>query len=235
MTADAVLARLHELADPDIAAGARRYFKTGPGEYGAGDVFLGIKAAPLHRLAREYQRLPLDHAEALLHSPYHEARGLALLILGRAFARADEPMRRAIYELYLANTVRVNNWDLVDCSAPHIIGAYLAGRDRRPLVRLARSRSLWERRIAILATLHFIRQGDFSDTLKIAEMLLDDAEDLIHKAVGWMLREVGKRDQAVAEAFLLRHHRRMPRTMLRYAIERFPEELRQRYLKRAVS
>jgi 3-methyladenine DNA glycosylase AlkD len=231
MTTRKLLARLQQLGDEKTAQVLRGFFKTRPGEYGAGDVFLGIKVPPLRLLAREYQDLPLTEAEKLLRSRFHEARLLALLILVRAFARGDDAVRGAIYDLYRANTARVNNWDLVDASAEYIVGGYLADRDRQPLYELAHSTSVWERRIAIVATFDFIRRGDFTDTLKIALMLLADREDLIHKAAGWMLREVGKRDLAAAEAFLKEHYRRMPRTMLRYAIERFDEPRRQQYLR----
>lgn len=169
----------------------------------------------------------------LLRSPFHEARLLALLILVQRYRRSGEAGRRAIYRGYLGGTAFVNNWDLVDSSAEHIVGAHLASRSRRPLYRLARSRSLWERRIAVMATFHFVRRGDFADTLRLAELLLGDPEDLIHKAAGWMLREVGKRDAAAAAAFLDRHCERMPRTMLRYAIERLPERRRRAYLRAA--
>jgi 3-methyladenine DNA glycosylase AlkD len=231
MTAREAEARLHALADEKVAVGMRRFFRTGPGQYGEGDRFLGVKVPPLRKLAREFGRLPLDEAEELLGSVFHEARLLALLILVRRFEKGDEPSRQAIYDLYLANTARVNNWDLVDASAPAIVGGFLAGRDRGPLVRLAGSASLWERRIAVVATQHFIRRDDFADTLRLAGLLLEDREDLIHKAVGWMLREVGKRDQAVLEGFLGEHCRWMPRTMLRYAIERLPETRRRQYLR----
>jgi 3-methyladenine DNA glycosylase AlkD len=231
MTAEEAETRLRALADDTVAAGMRRFFKTGPGQYGAGDHFLGIKAAPLHRLARELRCLPLEESRKLLSSGDHEARMLALLVLVGAFEKGDEPCRQAIYDLYLASTERVNNWDLVDASAPGIVGGFLAERKRTPLFRLAVSPSLWERRIAIVATQHFIRRGDFADTLRLAELLLGDREDLIHKAAGWMLREVGKRDQTVLEGFLAEHCRSMPRTMLRYAIERFDEARRQQYLR----
>jgi 3-methyladenine DNA glycosylase AlkD len=231
MTAREAEARLRAIADAETAAGLRRFFKTGPGQYGAGDRFLGIKTAPLRRLAREFVTLPLQEAKKLLCSPDHEARMLALLVLVGAFEKGDESCRQAIHDLYLANSARVNNWDLVDASAPALVGGFLVGRDRGVLTRLAGSASLWERRIAVVATLHFIRRGEFADTLRVAGLLLGDREDLIHKAAGWMLREVGKRDQAVLEGFLTAHCRRMPRTMLRYAIERFPEAKRRRYLK----
>ena len=231
MKAEDAEARLRALADEETAAGMRRFFKTGPGQYGEGDRFLGVKAGPLKKLARECRGLSLDEARKLLGSEFHEARMLALLVLVGAFEKGDEAVRQAVYELYLANTARVNNWDLVDASAPAIVGGYLAERGRGPLTRLAGSPSLWERRVAIVATLFFIRRGDFADTLRLAGLLLGDREDLIHKAAGWMLREVGKRDQAVLEGFLATHCRRMPRTMLRYAIERLPEEKRRQYLR----
>jgi 3-methyladenine DNA glycosylase AlkD len=203
-------ARLHALGKPADAAFLQGFFRTGPGEYGEGDRFLGIRVPVLRKLARELR---------------------GLLVLVDAYARGDAEAREAVYRLYLASTRHINNWDLVDTSAPHVVGAHLMGGDRSILDDLARSKSLWERRIAILATQHFIRRGDFGTTLRIAEVLVDDGHDLIHKAVGWMLREVGNRDRAAEEAFLRRHHRTMPRTMLRYAIEKFPPELRQRYLR----
>jgi 3-methyladenine DNA glycosylase AlkD len=230
MTAREAEARLRALADAKAVEGMRRFFKTGPGQYGEGDLFLGVKVPPLRKLARELQPMPLAEAGELLSSGFHEARLLALLVLVGAFEKGDDPCRQAVYDLYLASTARVNNWDLVDASAPAIVGGFLAGRDRGPLFGLAGSASLWERRIAVVATQHFIRRGDFADTLRLAGLLLGDREDLIHKAVGWMLREVGKRDQAVLEGFLAGHCRRMPRTMLRYAIERLPQERRRQYL-----
>ena len=230
-TSAEILARLESMADAEHARFVAGYFRTGPGEYGEGDQFLGIRIPALRALVREYRGVSLDQTAKLMRSPWHEARLLALLLLADAYRRADADGREAIYRLYLDNTRYVNNWDLVDSSAPQIVGAHLEERDRGVLEELARSQSLWERRIAILATQHFIRQGDFGSTLRIAEMLVDDGHDLIHKAVGWMLREVGNRDRAVTESFLRRHHRTMPRTMLRYAIERFPPDLRQRYMK----
>lgn len=224
-------ARLHEIGDPEHARFVTGYFRTGPGEYGEGDRFLGIRIPALRALVREYRGASIDSIAGLLRSPWHEARLFALLLLADAYKRGDTDAREAIYRLYLANTRYVNNWDLVDSSAPYIVGPHLEGRDRSILETLARSESLWERRIAILATQHFIRRGDFGTTLRIAEVLVDDPHDLIHKAVGWMLREVGNRDRAAAEAFLVRHQRTMPRTMLRYAIERFAPDLRQRYLR----
>ncbi|HYR11889.1 MAG TPA: DNA alkylation repair protein [Longimicrobium sp.] len=224
-------ARLREIGDPEHARFVAGYFRTGPGEYGEGDRFLGIRIPALRALVREYRGVSIDSMAGLLRSEWHEARLFALLLLVDAYKRADAETREAIYRLYLANTAYINNWDLVDSSAPYIVGAHLEGRDRSVLEELARSEMLWERRIAILATQHFIRGGDFGTTLRIAEMLVDDGHDLIHKAVGWMLREIGNRDQAAEEAFLIRHQRTMPRTMLRYAIEKFPPDLRQRYLR----
>lgn len=222
--------RLRNEASNEVAAISRRFFKTAPGEYGDGDEFLGIKIPVLRRLTREFRAAGEDEVRELLQSSFHEERMFALLLLMQRYAGADEHEREALYRLYLGSTARINNWDLVDVSAPHIVGQYLQLRSREVLRQLAASQNLWERRIAIVSTLHFIRRNDFSDTLQIAEMLLHDHHDLIHKAVGWMLREVGKRDQAVEETFLKVHYRTMPRTMLRYAIERFPEILRQQYL-----
>lgn len=225
--------RLAELADPKVARQAASYFKTGPGEYGEGDVFRGLRAQDMHRLSRELVLLPLREAGKLLDSRFHEDRALVLLVLVLRFEKGGEPERRAIYELYVGKLARVNNWDLVDSSADHIVGGWLAKRSRAPLAAWARSAVLWERRVAIIATYQYIREGEFDATLRIARLLLHDQEDLIHKAVGWMLREVGNRDLEVEEAFLRRHYKKMPRTMLRYAIERFPERQRRAYLQGA--
>lgn len=221
---DALKRRLRMLANPERATHSLRFFKTAPGQYGHGDQFLGLTVPEMRRLVREFHELPLADADALLASPWHEERLVALLLLVEQYPRTPD----AIYRLYLARTDRINNWDLVDASAASIVGANLAERSRKPLYRLAKSTSLWERRIAIVATLHFIRRNDFDDTLAIARMLLGDEHDLIHKACGWMLREAGKRDERVLRAFLDEHAAAMPRTMLRYAIERLPD--RQRYL-----
>jgi 3-methyladenine DNA glycosylase AlkD len=228
-SAAAVKRRLANLANPEKATVLQRFFKTGPGEYGEGDRFLGI-TVPLQRdVARDFASLPLPEARKLLNSPIHEHRLTALLIWVRQFERGDDPTRQAIYDAYLEQADRVNNWDLVDLSAPNIVGNWLVNRPRTILRKLARSHCLWERRIAIVATFTFIRRDEFADTLDLADRLLADSEDLLHKATGWMLREVGKRDQAVLEAFLRPRCTGMPRTMLRYAIERFPEALRKRY------
>jgi 3-methyladenine DNA glycosylase AlkD len=225
----AIVARLENLAEPERVPVLRGFFKTGPGEYGEDDVFLGLRVPALRQLSREYRDLPVPDAVALLHSPYHEARLLALLILVRVFEKGDASARERVFRAYLENTARINSWDLVDSSAPQIVGGYLEPGDRSVMRELASSRSLWERRIAMLATFHFIKRRDFDDALAIAEQLLDDRQDLIHKAVGWMLREIGKRDGAVEELFLRRHCRQMPRTMLRYAIEKFDSDRRRLY------
>lgn len=231
MKADEIVEQLGRMGSPERARVSQSFFKTGPGQYGEGDLFVGLTVPQIRALAKELHLLPRSETVKLLHSPVHEARLLALLILIRHYVKGSETERERIYGLYLKNTRWINNWDLVDCSAEHIVGAHLWARDRLVLDALAVSELLWERRIAILATFHFIRRGAFADTLRIAERLAGDREDLMHKAVGWMLREVGKRDLAAEEAFLRRHVRTLPRTMLRYAIERFPEEMRQRYLR----
>ena len=225
---------LHDLGDPEGAAHAQRFFKTGPGEYGEGDVFRGIRVPVLRKLVKEQDDLALDAIERLLHARFHEDRLLALLILVRRYVRGDEATKQAVYDLYLRNTAYINNWDLVDSSAPQIVGRHLLERPRDLLYAFVESDNLWERRIAVIATFAFIRQNDFEDTLKLSALLLGDDEDLIHKAVGWMLREVGKRYLEAEEAFLRVHYQQMPRTMLRYAIEKFPEPKRQAYLKGAI-
>lgn len=230
-TARAVRRALRAVALPAKAAVLERFFKTRPGEYAEGDRFLGVTVPEQRRIARRFGELPMPATLELLVSPIHEERLTALLIWIRQFDRADDTVRQAIHTTYLAHTGHINNWDLVDLSAPPLVGAWLINRSRRPLLRLARSASLWERRIAIVATHSFIRRGEFHDTLSIADQLLADPEDLIHKAVGWMLREVGKRDQGTLEAFLGPRCCHMPRTMLRYAIERLPETRRQQYLR----
>lgn len=229
-TASTIQKELRALASPETAAILQRFFKTGPGQYGEGDVFLGIKVPPMRALAKQHRDAGLDTVAALLDSRYHEERFFALLLLMQFYSRATDMERGAACDLYLGSTRRINNWDLVDVSAPHIVGRHLQERSRKVLHKLARSSSLWERRIAIISTLHFIRLHDFDDALRIAATLLQDEHDLMHKAVGWMLREVGKRDPAAEENFLKLHYRSMPRTMLRYAIERFPESKRKNYL-----
>ena len=227
---ESLLAELEALADPERAAGVARYFKTGPGEYGAGDRFLGIRVPDQRRVARRHRALPLADVERLLASPAHEHRLVALLILTLRYERAGEAERDEIVRLYLDRRAAVNNWDLVDLSAPKLLGAHLLGRPRHLLYQLAAAESVWDRRIAVLATLAFIRRGVFADTLALAERLLGDRHDLIHKAVGWMLREVGTRDAATLARFLGRHAPAMPRTMLRYAVERLPAEQRAAFM-----
>lgn len=231
MNAKEISTRLKLLGDPNKAQILQRFFKTGPGEYGEGDVFIGLRVPEIRKLAKEYQDLPFSEIILLLQSSIHEARLLALLILVHAYSRGDASLQDQIYDLYLQNTQFINNWDLVDASAEHIIGHYLRYRSRYPLHSLAVSELLWDRRISIMATFHYIKNGEYAETLRIAELLLRDTEDLIHKAVGWMLREIGKRDHDTEEEFLKVLYKNMPRTMLRYAIEKFPETLRQQYLR----
>ncbi len=214
-----------------IAAHSSRFFKTGQGQYGEGDLFLGIRVPVIRKHAKKYKTVSLDVVKKLLTSRFHEERLLAAILLVEKFETAPRSDRESIFRLYLDNTAFINNWDIVDSSAPQIVGAFLKDKNRKVLRELASSASLWERRISIIATLTFIRERDFGTTLQISEMLISDTEDLIHKAVGWMLREVGNRDLAAEQDFLAKHYTAMPRTMLRYAIERFPENLRQRYLR----
>ncbi len=209
----------------------QKFFKTGPGEYAEGDVFCGCTVPEIRKIAREHLNIGLNEAAKLLRSRVHEERLLALLIFVLRYPKASDEEKNKIHGLYLKNTKYINNWDLVDLSAAHIVGAHLNGKSKKPLYLLTKSRSLWERRIAIISTFYYIRNHRFGDALRISEKLLSDREDLIHKAVGWMLREVGKRDLTVEEKFLKKHHAGMPRTMLRYAIEKFPESKRLLYLK----
>lgn len=224
---------LLSIADVEKAALLARFFKTGPGEYGHGDVFLGITVPAQRKVARKFRDLPAADLGKLLASPIHEHRVTALIIMVDQYERADDDEKQCIFDFYLSHTKHINNWDLVDASAPCIVGGHLLGRPRKILDSLARSSSLWERRIAILATFAFIRHGESGDSLRIAELLLKDEHDLIHKAVGWMLREVGKRDPAALDRFLDRHATTMPRTMLRYAIERMSPDQRWFYMRKA--
>jgi 3-methyladenine DNA glycosylase AlkD len=234
MKARDVQKRLKSLGNPEHAAVSQRFFKTGPGQYGEGDIFIGIRVPVLRKLAGECRDLPVSEIEILLRSPIHEERLLAILLFVRIFKTGPDDVKKDIYDRYLKSTEFINNWDLVDVSAEHIVGAYLMDKSRRPLYRLAKSKKLWERRIAIMATFHFVKRREFAETLKISSMLLADRHDLIHKATGWMLREIGKRDLRTEETFLKKHYKNMPRTMLRYAIEKFPEDKRQRYLKGSI-
>lgn len=222
---------IKRLGNKEYAARLRKYFKTGKGEYGEGDRFLGIQVPVLRKIAKKYRKISIGEVSELVKSQFHEERLFSLFVLVESFKRANDKDKKIIYTLYLSNTKFINNWDLVDASAGHIVGAYLLTRDKKPIYVLARSKNIWERRISIMSTSYFIKYNRFVDTLNIAEMLLGDEEDLIHKAVGWMLREIGKRDFELEERFLGKYYKSMPRTMLRYAIEKFPEEKRKIYLK----
>jgi 3-methyladenine DNA glycosylase AlkD len=222
------------MVSPERVEILQRFFKTGPGQYGEGDVFLGLRVPEVRKIARQFRDLAPGETTRLLKSRFHEERLLALLLFVGQYGRADSETREMIYRIYLTHTRYINNWDLVDSSAEHIVGAHLWARSRDPLYTLATSVSLWERRISVLSCFHFIKKNEFRDILTIIRMLLQDPEDLIHKAAGWMLREVGKRDLSAEESFLRQHGRDMPRTMLRYAIERFPEPTRKDYLKGTV-
>jgi 3-methyladenine DNA glycosylase AlkD len=219
-----------QLSDSDTALNSQRFFKTGPGEYGEGDVFLGIRTPALRKIAKNFDDTPVATVSALLKSRYHEERYVALSIWIMQFAKGSHDERKIIFNAYLDHTHWINNWDLVDVSAHKIVGAYLSDKEPAILYSLAQSKSLWERRIAVVATLAFINKNHFSETLSLAEMLLNDREDLIHKAVGWMLREIRKRDVPLLLAFLKPRYKIMPRTMLRYAIEHFDQSLRQKFL-----
>ena len=225
---------LRAAASKEKVAIYQRFFKTGAGEYGEGDKFLGIIVPDTHVVAKKFLYAAFDDIKKLLDSPYHEERLVAIFILVGQFERADEACRKKIFNFYLKNRNGINNWDIVDSSAYKIVGAYLVDKPKDILYKYARSKNLWNRRIAIVSTCYFIRHNSFNDTLAISELLLDDEHDLIHKAVGWMLREVGKRDVKILEEFLKKHCKNMPRTMLRYAIERLPEKDRQDYLKRKI-
>ncbi len=230
---------MRRYADPERAKHSQRFFKTGKGEYGEGDRFLGVRVPDIRRVAGQYKDLPQLEVLKLLRSPIHEERFLALAIMVNRFKKAagtgDREQQRLLYDSYLTHFEWINNWDLVDVSCRDIVGGYLLTRPKRErgiLKEWASSSHLWTRRIAIIATWQFIREGEYGDTLQLAKTLLRDEHDLIHKAVGWMLREVGNRERAPLTAFLDRHAHRMPRTMLRYAIEKLPAKKRQAYLRR---
>ena len=233
MTIDNLKKELQDLKNPERAKTSERFFKTGKGHYGEGDVFIGITNPILRATAKKYSNLNYSEIQELLNDRIHEYRLISLLILINKYKKAkkDNLERRRIYEFYLKNTRRINNWDLVDISAPNIVGDFVQREGTEILMRMAKSESLWERRIAIVSTLPLIKKNRFGETLAISEILMKDEHDLIHKAVGWMLRELGKKNVKVLELFLLPRYKTMPRTMLRYAIERFPEEKRQDYLK----
>lgn len=234
-TLEYLKAQLRKYASPGKAKSSSRFFKTGPHQYGEGDRFIGVTVPEQRQIALQFKDLPLKEVEQLLRSPIHEERLVALLILVGQFANGDETVKKEVYNFYLSNTDRVNNWDLVDSSAEYIVGNYLIAKTRETLYKLSSSSNLWEKRIAIISTFSFIKQGQADDTLGIAEILLTDKEDLIQKAVGWMLREVGKRvSEKALEEFLAKHYQKMPRTTLRYAIERLPPEKRKHYLSRVL-
>ncbi|MAE13196.1 DNA alkylation repair protein [Candidatus Woesearchaeota archaeon] len=232
MGVEEIRSELRAASSVEDARNYARFFKTGKGEYGEGDIFIGVRVPVQRRLSKKYWDISLGDVEILLKSGVHEERLTAAFILCLKFAKGDDAVRRSVFDLYVRNFDCVNNWDLVDCSAHKIVGAFLKDRDREFLYELAHSSVLWERRISIISTFAYIPDGDFSDALLLAELLLKDEHDLIHKAVGWVLREVGKKDETVLEEFLMKHSTNMPRTMLRYAIEKFEEEKRQFYLKR---
>jgi len=221
---------LNKLADKKQAAILAGFFKTGLGQYGAGDIFLGIKVPVQRAVARSYENLSLVELQKLLNNKIHEYRLIALMILLSQYKKADSAGKKKIVKFYLRNTKNINNWDLVDLSCYYILGDYLLAKPRGILYKLAGSKNLWEKRISIISTFAFIRNKEFSDTLKICEILLNDRHDLIHKATGWMLREAGKRDEAVLMRFLDKHYKTMPRTMLRYAIEKLDNKKRKFYL-----
>ena len=227
-----VKTELSKLSDPEHAMKLQGFFKTDKGEYGEGDIFLGVRVPDQRRIAKKYKNIPLTSVIELLQSGIHEHRLTALFILTEQFNKGDEEARQRIVDLYLSNAAYVNNWDLVDSSAHKILGEWLVDKPREVLYEMAESDSLWERRISVISTFAFINRGDLADALALARALIDDGHDLIHKASGWVLREVGKKDQSALETFLLEHYEKMPRTMLRYAIERLPEERKRFYMGR---
>jgi 3-methyladenine DNA glycosylase AlkD len=216
--------------NPIQAVNLQRFFKTGKGEYGEGDVFYGIKVPEQRIIAKQFKDLPLEDLKVLVTSKVHEERLIAAFILVDQYKRGDEKKKKIIFDFYLKNRKGINNWDLVDLSAPKIVGKHLIDKEKDLLYKFALSKDLWEKRISIISTQTFIREHYFEETLKISEIILHDKHDLIHKAVGWMLREIGNRDMETEEEFLKKHYKTMPRTMLRYAIEKFPEEKRKKYL-----
>jgi len=227
-----VLSELKKVASKEKIAIYQRFFKTGKGEYGEGDVFLGVAVPETRKVARKFKHLSLEGLKSPLSSRFHEERLCALLVLVEKFEKASGEDQKEIYDFYMSNAKYINNWDLVDSSAPKIPGEYLLNRQRKILYSLAKSSDLWERRISILSTFAFIKQNDLDDTFKLSEFLLNDNHDLIHKAVGWMLREAGKRDKAKLAEFLEKHAKKMPRTMLRYSIEKFSEKERKEFMKK---
>ena len=223
---------IRALANKEIAQHSLRFFKTDKGEYGHGDLFLGVRAPKIRSIAKRHIDISITDMETLIRSKYHEERFLGLIILVNKYAKTkDKKNQNQLYKIYVSSFKYINNWDLVDVTCPHVIGKHLIDKDRAILYKWAKSEDLWTKRIAMVSTFSFIRKNDLEDTFKIAEILLHDEHDLIHKAVGWMLREAGKRDLKREETFLKKYYKTMPRTMLRYSIEKFPETKRQKYLK----
>lgn len=225
-----LLAELKSVSTPERAETNARFFKNGKGQYGEGDIFLGVTVPETRKIAKKFLYLSFAELKPSLTSKFHEERLCALLILVEQFKKANENSKKKIFDFYLKNTQYVNNWDLVDLSADKIVGVHLLDKNKKTLYALAKSKNLWAKRISIVATFHFIKNNSFSDTLKISKILLNDSNDLIHKACGWMLREIGKRDKKTLVKFLEKHSKKMPRTMLRYAIEKFPEKERKKFL-----
>ncbi|MDC0526961.1 DNA alkylation repair protein [Euryarchaeota archaeon] len=223
---------IRRLANKGIAKNSLRFFKTEKGQYGYGDIFLGIRAPKIRLIAKKHVNISIVNMKILIQSKYHEERFLGLIILVNKYSKTkDKKTKNQLYKIYISSFKYINNWDLVDVTCPHVTGKHLIDKDRSILYKWAKSDDLWTKRIAMVSTFSFIRQNDLEDTFKIAEILLQDKHDLIHKAVGWMLREAGKRDLEKEEIFLKKYYRDMPRIMLRYAIEKFPESKRQAYLK----
>ncbi len=225
---------LKQIANPEKATILQKFFKTGKGEYGEGDIFLGVTVLEQRKIAKRYVDLDLKDIKELLSNKVHEYRLTGFLILIYKFEKADEKEKKGIVDFYLKNIKSANNWDLIDCVADKILGSYLINKDKEILYELAKTDNLWKKRIAIISTFEFIKNNQFEDTLKISEILLNDEHDLIHKAVGWMLREVGKRDIEIEEAFLKKYYKTMPRTMLRYAIEKFDGKKKEFYMNRKI-
>ena len=233
MTAQQLKEHLFSLADAEKAKILSGFFKTGPGDYGEGDVFIGVSVPMIRSLVKQYKNeILLSDAELLLGDAVHECRLLGLLLMVALFGKADAAGKKEIFESYLSHTQAINNWDLVDLTAYRIVGTYLMDKERSLLYSLSESRNLWEQRISIVSTWIYIRKGEFGDTLRLADILLQHKHDLIQKAVGWMLREIGKRDKKVLIDFLEPRYRNMPRTMLRYAIEKFSPEERAYFMKK---
>ena len=230
MKINKIIKEINLLKNPQKAKILARFFKTGKGEYGEGDIFLGITVPQQRSIAKRYSDLIFPDLQKLIESPIHEYRLICLLILVEEYKKGSPKEKKNIVAFYLKNTKKINNWDLVDLSAHKILGDYLLDKNKKIIYQLAESENLWERRISILTTFNFIGKGEFEDSLKIAEILLNDKHDLIHKAIGWMLREIGKRDIEAEEVFLRKFHKSMPRTMLRYAVEKFEDKKRKYYL-----